>query len=74
MPITKIRIDQWICSDGTPFLSHAAAESHERRYLLREALILARTELSNGEAERVLDALTSPQAPFIILTKRESKP
>jgi hypothetical protein len=71
MPITKIRIDQWITSDGTPFLAHAEAEAHERRWLLREAFILAETELSNGEAERLLDVLTSPQAPFIILTKRE---
>lgn len=73
MSITKIRIDQWICTDGTPFLNHAEAESHEKRWLLREALMLAETELSNGEAERLLDVLTSPDAPFIILTKRSPK-
>lgn len=74
MPIRKIRIDQWICEDGTPFLNHAEAEAYEKRYLLRQALILAEVHLANAEAERVIDVLTSPQAPFIILTKREGRP
>lgn len=71
MPITKVRIDQWICSDGTPYLSHAEAEAHEKRWLLREAVELAEVSLLPSAVERLLDVLTSPQAPFIILTKRE---
>lgn len=71
MPITKVRIDQWICSDGTPFLSHAAAEAHEKRWLI--GATLENLGVAQDAIEDIVDALLDPDAPFIILTKRGPK-